>query len=368
MGTLTLPASQSGAPSKSGSGYWMFSQQADLGWFAFSLAVPLVLYLVPYLALGSKAVWPLYMVYVAFFATPHLWMTWAVTLPETGRANYSKRSFIEPLAVTLTLVASVPLAARLGAWDWLFTAVTLIGVWHIFRQHTGLLKIYDAKYAQVHQDSSIFADMKPFHWLCMLAFNLPILYVWTMPPIHVVVGFQKFQLWSPDWPRWVLGVGAIATLSLAIPTIRNLLRRQREGKPFPAAHMALALTAGLSYLVAFAVVPPQDYLLTLAIFISYHDLQYIGFVWNFQQKRSRVEQGLGTRLDVLHRWALEGRFWPSIGVAFGFSAVVLGLIMVSPPTVALAMGVFHNVIHYWMDGFVWQRKHNAKLSLHMGLR
>lgn len=365
----TLPLTQAPAPSQAAApGYWIFGRRQDLGWFVCSLAVPLLLYLPIYWLVGSSSVWPLYLIYVACFATPHLWLTWAVTLPKSARGLYTWQTFAISFAVTGALMAAVPLTQRFGGWDLLFTAVTMYGVYHIFKQHLGILKIYDAKYAQVHGDTSVFKDFVPFHRLCTLAFALPVLYVWQMPPIEVVVGIQKFTLWTPQLPGWLL-IPYVAVMGVfAVQTALALLRRHRDQKPFPQAHVALALAAAVSYGVAFGLVPTKAYLLTLAIFITYHDLQYWGFVWNFHKGRSDVFASTGRSLAFLDRLAKDDRVWSYFGVAFLYSALVILTLAASPPTVAIALVVFYNVIHYVMDGFVWQRRHNPTLSQHLGLR
>lgn len=365
----TLPLAQAPAPPHEATpGYWIFGRRTDLGWFVFSLAVPLLLYLPIYWLLGSSSVWPLYLIYVACFATPHLWLTWAVTLPGSARGLYSWQTFGISFAVTGALMAAVPLTQRFGGWDLLFTAVTMYGVYHIFKQHLGILKIYDAKYAQVYQDASVFADLVPFHRLCTLAFALPVFWVWQLPPLEVVVGIQRFTLLTPQMPGWLLlpylGVMGV----FAVQTLAVLVARHRAKKPFPRAHVALALAAATSYLVAFGLVPPKDYLLTLAIFITYHDLQYWGFVWNFHRGRSGAFLAEGRTLSWLDRLARDNRVWSYFGLAFLYSALVILTLAVSPPTVAIALVVFYNVIHYAMDGYVWQRRHNPTLSAHLGLR
>lgn len=348
-------------------GYWLFGRRADLGWFVFSVAVPLLLYLPTYWLLGSASVWPLYLVYVAGFATPHLWLTWAVTVTPSSRGLYSWQTFGLSFAVTGLLVAAVPLTERFGGWDLFFTVVTLYGVYHIFKQHLGILKIYDAKYAQVHGDPSVFRDLVPFHRLCTLAFALPVFWVWQLPPIQVVVGIQKFTLLTPHLPAWSLAPYYAAMAGFALWTLGALRRRHLAGKPLPTAHLALAAAAGLSYWVAFALVPTQDYLLTLAIFITYHDLQYWGFVWHFQRRRSLALEAEGKPLDWLHRLARDNRIYRYFGVAFLYSALVVATLVVAPPTVAIALVVFYNVVHYVMDGYVWKRRHHPLLPSHLGL-
>lgn len=41
--------------------------------------------------------------------------------------------------------------------------------------------------------------------------------------------------------------------------------------------------------------------------------------------------------------------------------------MASPPAVGLALVVLHNNLHYFMDGCIWQRKHNPLVHAHLGM-
>ena len=369
--TTTIPfesPAPAAAPTQA-DGYWLFGRQADLGWFGASLLVPLAVYLPAYWAFGHAAVWPLYLIYVACFATPHTWFTYAVSATPTADAEawYTRRSFWLPYAATLALVALIPVAELLGLWDLYFTMVTMVGFYHVYKQHLGLLRMYDARYAQVHEDPTIFAAMRPFHALCALAFALPVFWVWLQPQFEVVVGVQRFLLLHPVLPAWALAPLGVAILWYGARTARGLAARHRAGRPFPLGHLVLAGTAMASYVAAFGLVPPQDYLLTVAIFITYHDIQYAGFVWHFQRSRSAIAAQAGTPLDLVHRLALENRALPYFGLAFLFSLVVVGVIVAVPPAVALAVIVLHNNLHYFMDGTIWQRKHNPLVHAHLGM-
>lgn len=367
MATLPLTETTAESSPTLAGGYWLFGRRADLGWFGWSLLIPLAVYLGPYAHWGHPAVWPLYLLYVVGFATPHTWLTYAVTLPGSARRLYDPRSFWHPLAATAVIAALVPLSQWYGGWDALFTAVTLLGFYHIGKQHLGILRIYDAKYAQVYDDPTIFAAMRPFHALWVLAFTLPVFYVWLSPSLSVVVDRQAFTLLSPHLPGWALTPLLVAMAWYGATTLRHLWQRRLEGKPLPTAHLVSALTSGLSYLIAFAVVPPDDYLLTLAIFISFHDLQYFGFVWHFQRQRAARLQAAGTGLDVIHRWALADQWGRYFGLAFAFSLALVGVLSAVPTTAALTIVVFHNTLHYLMDGWIWKRQHHPTLSQDLGL-
>lgn len=369
MTTLPFAGAAQAAARAPADGAWLFGRRADLGWFGLSVLVPFAVYLPAYWAFGSAAVWPLYLLYVVGFATPHTWFTYAVSATPTAEAArwYSRRSFWLPYAATLGLVALIPLAEWGGMWDLFFTMVTMVGFYHVYKQHLGMLKIYDARYAQVHDDPSIFAAMKPFHALCTLAFALPVFYVWLQPAFEVVVGVQRFVLLHPQLPAWALLPLGAAMAWFGVQAVAGLAARHRAGRPFPAGHLVLAGAALASYVVAFGLVPPRDYLLTVAIFITYHDLQYAGFVWHFQRSRSAIEAEAGTPLDAIHRWAHERRALPYFGAAFLFSLAVVGVIVAVPPAVALAVIVLHNNLHYFMDGCIWQRKHNPLVHAHLGM-
>jgi hypothetical protein len=360
MATVTAAE---GAPS---GGYWMFSARADTGWFGWSVLVPLLLYLPAYHVLGPAVVWPLYLVYVACFATPHLWMTWVVTGSRQARGMYAGQALWLPVAVTLAIVGLVPFTQGVGGWDVFFTGMTLLGAYHIFKQHLGLLKIYDARYVQWTGDEGFRAAMRPFHRLCAGAYALPIWWVWTMPSLDIVVDVQRFKLLSPHLPAWTLGPYVAVLAVLAAWAAWNLAARHRAGKPLPVAHLVLGGAAGLSYLAAFGLVPPRDYLLSLAIFITYHDLQYIGFVWLFQRRRADWLVAAGEGLDFVHALAQANRPMPYLGLAAAFSLGVVGLLVALPPAGAIAVVVFVNVVHYLMDGMVWQRRYYAGLHAHLG--
>lgn len=311
--------------------------------------------------------WPLYVLYAALFATPHCWLTWAVTLPPNARGMYKPRAIWEPILYTALLAIGVPVTHFLGGWDLLFTAITLIGFYHVTRQHLGILKMYDAKYAQVYGDASVFRDMEPFHQVMVLLLALPILWVWQMPLFDIAIGPQKFTLLHPILPQWTTWPYLALLGWFAVQAAAVLVRRRREGRPFPAAHFLVGGVALISYLVAFGLVPTRDYLLTVAIFITYHDLQYAGFVWHFQRLRGEHEAGRGVRLDAIHRWAKEGRALPYFALGFLYSAAVFALMLVLPGLVAMAFVTFQTMVHQIMDGWIWKRRFYPQVQAHLGL-
>jgi hypothetical protein len=107
--------------------------------------------------------------------------------------------------------------------------------------------------------------------------------------------------------------------------------------------------------------------LTVAIFITYHDLQYGGFVWHFQRLRGRHEAARGARLDAIHRWAAQGRFVPYFALAFAYSAAVFAVMMALPTLWAMAFVTFQTMVHQIMDGWIWKRRYYPQLQAHLGL-
>lgn len=301
------------------------------------------------------------------FATPHCWLTWALTLPPNARGLYRPRAIWEPIGYTSLLAIGVPVTHHVGGWDLLFTAITMIGFYHVTRQHLGILKLYDARYAQVYGDPGVFKAMEPFHQAMVLLLAFPILRVWQLPLFDIAIGPQKFTLLHPVLPEWTTWPYLVALGWYAGRAARELARRQREGKPWPHAHFLVGGVAALSYAAAFGLVPTRDYLLTVAIFITYHDLQYAGFVWHFQRLRGEHEAGRGVRLDAIHRWAREGKAVPYFALAFLYSAAVFGLMLILPGLVAMAFVTFQTMVHQIMDGWIWKRRYYPQVQVHLGL-
>ncbi|MBC7544662.1 MAG: hypothetical protein H7338_18220 [Candidatus Sericytochromatia bacterium] len=367
MATLSLETTQTRTPDRQAEGYWLFGRKKDLGWFIWSLLIPLAVYLPAYAIWGKASIWPLYVIYVVAFATPHTWLTYAVSLPSSARGLYSRRSFWQPVLATAALATLVPFSQVYGGWDALFTFVTLLGFYHIGKQHVGILRMYDTKFAQVIGDRTIFTDLKPFHDFCVLAFAMPVLYVWLFPSLEIVVDRQTFTLLTPHIPVWSLIPIVAAMAWYALRTVQVLKRRAAKGKPLPSAHLATAAVACASYLIAFAAVRTEDYLLTLAIFITFHDIQYGGFVWHFQRQRAQRAAQAGQSLDRIHLWAKDNRYGRYFGLALAFSVGLVGLLSIVPATVALTIVVFHNTLHYLMDGWIWKRQNNPTVHLDLGI-
>lgn len=344
---------------------WLFSARHDLGWALASLLVPLLVYLPPYFAWGPAAVWPLYLVYVAGFATPHTWFTYAVMATPSGHHHHSRSTLWVPLAMALGLVALLPVAAWAGPWAWdaFFTATVLIGYHHVWRQHLGLWKLLDRRYLAL---SDAGAD-GPLAWLrgaAWVGFLAPVAYVWAQPEVAVVVDKQAFTLLHPMLPPWLWGAMAGGSGLVALGAL-VALKPGSPGRPVPWGQLTALAVGALSYGLAFGLVAPKDFLLSVAIFITTHDLQYAGFVWGFQRRRAQAEAASGQALDRVHTWALQGRWAPYFGLCFLFSALVVGAIALSPEGLALILVVLHNHLHYFVDAFCWRRDHNPALGRHM---
>lgn len=346
-------------------GLWLFGQRHDLAWSWVAALVPLAVYLPPYLLWGSAAVWPLYLVYVAAFAIPHTWLTFAVMATPSGHRHYSRQSLWWPLAMTMGVVVAFPLAAWWGPWAWdaFFTATVLIGYHHVWKQHLGLWKLYDRQLlAQAEPGAK--RSLTALRWAATWGFLAPVVYAWGQPVVHVKIDRQAFHLLHPllpeaAWSWWVGACALVAALALLS------YRPGRPGRPWPVGQLSLLAVGGLSYGVAFGAVAPKDFLLSVAIFITAHDLQYGGFVWGFQQRRAQAKAQAGEGLDRIHRWALAGRWAPYFALCFVFSALLVGVISAAPEGLAFVVVIAHNHLHYFLDRFAWRREHNPALGHHM---
>ena len=352
---------------------WLVDRNYDLGWFVAPAFLAFLLFLPPYAVWGSPVVVPLNLLAVAFFGLPHNYMTWAVTLGP-GRPFYQRGALAIPLSVTAALTALLPLSrvvpgtfAGYSAFDAIMSVYTYIALWHLYRQHVGILKLYDAKLAKAEADPRVFATHGPLYHALAGAVALPL--VWTMqqPALPVTMGPTVFQLVHPVVPAWAVWLLGAAVAGAILQTGLRVAARVKGSAGWPVPQLVLATVVALAYAGAFALVPARDMLLTVTLITVFHNIQYIGFVWHYHRSRAAVVFPDTPPADALHRWAAEGRFGRYMAMAAAYALVLMVIFACLGQTAALLLAFFHNTAHHLTDGYIWKRKYNPLVSTHLGL-
>lgn len=327
---------------------------AGSGVISVALAVPL------YLALGSAIVGPLFVVHVVLLSLPHHCLTWTAISPRSVR-----RAMRFDLVLAASAVAVVvTLGAVLGATSFLGrltgTAIGLLSVWHIYRQHLGICRVYDAVQTKRTGDRTLLADRIPLD--AFLALGSFAMVVWLFGEEHLAWGNGGPDDFEPVYvavPRWLFAVYVLATLVAAAATVmRTIVARHRAGKLVPWPQIAIATTAVLANNALFVVTPPRDTLLVVTVASSFHIVQYFGFVWLFERNRTPdlPDPALPQRL------VLRGSALGFFGIALAYSAVLVGCAVLEPVVVGAFVITYSNVSHYLVDGVIWSGSWNPGVS------
>lgn len=332
---------------------WLHGRNYDLWWYG---AVPVILYVLLTTGshlIGEKGPVTMYMVSSMLTGLPHNMITWLLILPKESRAYYGAGTIFGPMLLSAAVLVPTIVLFGTPAFAWALSINIAIAYYHITRQHMGLLHSCDGRYMQATGDSAIFALGRELRWLVAAVAAMCSAWKMTGGPMKLGLGIMpmQFTFWPlPQTGAWMLtGV----TLMLAFRVGVVLYGLIKDGKRFPAGHALLAGMAMLS-LVAAALIPNDQFFLTLALVASYHNLQYFAFCYTHHHLRAVADAG---PQDLFTRWARDRKAWPwfvvpvVLGVAYG------GLAMLLPPVAMAAMLNFFMLTHYFVDGNIWRRKY-----------
>ena len=73
--------------------------------------------------------------------------------------------------ICLFIVVLIPITEGTHINDWVLSLISYVSLWHAYRQHHGICKIYDSIQAKRSGDFSIFHDRKFMNIFLALALN-----------------------------------------------------------------------------------------------------------------------------------------------------------------------------------------------------
>lgn len=344
---------------------WLRSAPYDLGFFVASGFATLLLVLA-YPLFGPGCVAPIFGIHVAFFSLPHHFLTWSALAPARVRRLNAQPLVLGLIAVSLAWCAAIPLTRGAAVNDWLLTALALLAIWHLYRQHHGICKVYDAVQARRFQDPSIFVDRTSSNVLLALGSFSMLVWLFTHERLEYRLSeTDHYTIIHPVLPYVVFQVYVALMVVAALWTLeRCVLARRRAGKHVPWPQLAIVATATLVSGLPFFVVPTSAIPLVIAIASLYHIVQYFGFVWLFERHRSAVlaEDRAAPALAWPQRSALEGRWRTYFGAAFAYSAALLVIYFLDPQRIGLVLIYVSNVAHYLVDGVIWSGRRNRSIG------
>ncbi|MCM6772527.1 hypothetical protein NDR87_00410 [Nocardia sp. CDC159] len=266
------------------------------------------------------------------------------------------------------LISWVVVAAVLSTLMFSGATVVVVAVWaywqvfHVLKQHFGIINIYAAKNGyrgprKLLKYSLFAACLAPFAYRAsqglrfsdyeVLGHRLPFseLTVPT-PPIPMPVVYAGF------------GVAAVLVALLAA----EQLRLHRSGRSaLPAMAWATFGLAVVSYNLSYLLV--SDLFALILIATTTHSLQYHLINWTRNNTRFRLSTDPAERRLLLARLSSR-KALPLYVLAFAVLGVIAGQLDIVLLGVIPLTFVFH---HFYMDGALWKSQGNPELAYDLGI-
>lgn len=342
---------------------WLASPRIE-AWLFFASAPLASLFLVPYFVWGQAAVAPAYAAHILLFSLPHHLLTWMASAPEAVRRPLRMDLVALATAVGLGITALVPLTAGTPTSEWLLTGIFVLSVWHLYRQHFGVCKMYDFVQSKRSGDRTLAADRRSLDAFLGLGSFAIIVYVLTLPSLEFSASdVEHYRFAYPHVPPAVFWAYLAVTIGTGLWALwRCVFSRLRRGLPVPWPQLGIVTLTVAIHNLPFVLLPGEALPLVIAAASVFHNLQYFGFVWIFERARSKELAELGTTLGLPQQLALRGA-WPTyFGIAFGYAFAVGGATLVLPRELGALLVYASSLTHYVVDGVIWRRGWNGTVA------
>jgi hypothetical protein len=326
---------------------WIVSPRYDLIFFIGSCVLTLALWGLYSLAQGGHfwrgdAVLLTYFVFTAFFDHPHIFQTFSRT--HLDPVEFQQRRSLHTWGL-LGLIAVGFGVIALGKEAELIVFASVLGSYHIIRQHFGLLKAYK----NLNRDRNSIDDWLDFGLFYSGMFAC-FFYDYTDIGNPVII-YGNLQSWFPDLPPIIGHVFLHSFWIFLIVFIARQIQRLWQRQPLNLPKL-LFLTAALSthYVVFFATATP--FLVAEALETVYHDVQYQGWMMHYQTQRFP-----GIPYVALKWLAMAMVYGVVVGAIeiFGLLDQGWGLWVFVPFTMIV-------IYHYLVDGLIWKFSQQPELQ------
>lgn len=342
---------------------WMVSARFDLFFFQFTGLLCLLLIL-PYLVWGEASIVPIYNFYLVIFGLPHNFLTWAHIFPKNVRSAFNQPLVLSAGLICLIICLFIPFVRKTHAENWILSIITYASLWHAYRQHHGICKIYDAIQAERFKDRTLFADRKALDLFLVLALHTVLVWAATHPRIPFLLTTESmYELVYPQMPYWFFALYVVVTCIAGVWAFkRTIYDRHKADRFIPWPQLGVVTMAVITYVVPYLFIPLEAIPVSIAIGTIFHNIQYFAFVWIAEQSRAQLLTQKAVALQSWQRIAFEGGYKRFLGIALFYSLGVCILFSLMPVTAGLVLIYFLAFSHYIIDGLIWRRKNNAWLS------
>ena len=341
---------------------WIQSKKFDTFFYLYSGILCLLLIL-PYLIWGNDSIWPIYDFYLIAFGLPHNYLTWATLLPKDAKKSFKWESIRAAFVFCAILCVLIPFVKGSNLGDWILSFVAYYSLWHAYRQHHGIAKIYDAVQMKRYQDPTLTKDRESLNLFFGLAANGVIVWAFTHPTIRYLLSpDDSHELIHPVIPWKLFQIYAGITFVTGLyATKRVIFDRYRRGVFIPWPQIQLMAVALATYIVPYIFVPIEALPIPVAIATMFHNIQYFGFVWSFEKHRSADMEANQELMGIPQRLAAKKSWKTYFGLALDYSVAIVTLYTLLPKGYGLAVVYFTGIAHYIIDGYLWKSDINLKL-------
>lgn len=240
-------------------------------------------------------------------------------------------------------------------------------VWHFLMQTYGFARIYDAR-AGVFDPVTQRLDFA----LCIAWSGTCLLFAPGRMSEYLSLALKSGVTSVLALPfTEIRNIWFIATIVITLLFAVNAFWRALHGDPVNVAKLSLFASTFLFFW--FCAVSLTNFLIGIAMFELFHDVQYLAIVWLFNQNRVRNDPQIGSFTHFLFRPG-GGRWIVYLGLvlAYGFVAFVAERLSTGRlQQVLFGVVAASNLLHFYYDGFIWKIRDTATseaLDLHAGSR
>lgn len=359
---LTMKAATDSTPSSNQ--LWLHSKSFDLALFHLS-ALFCLLFMIPYALYQERATVPIYNIYLLFFGIPHNFLTWTTFLSKEVKGEYEFGSIRPALITCFILCLVMYLVPDTDLEGWILSIITYASLWHAYRQHHGICKVYDAVQARRNGAPTIFADRKVINLgfgLCLFSI---LVWIFTYPRVEFLLSADAmYDLVYPQIPYHLFqGYVAISAAILLYGVKQLTWDRYRRGEFIPWPQLLLMAMALATYIIPFSLLPLEALPVGVAIATMFHNIQYFGFVWLFERTRGDLREEKNLPVSKMGSWATGHNWLAFFGVALAYSFLLVGLYGIWPTRLLLTTIYFLAFAHYIIDGYIWNSQHNHGMEI-----
>ncbi|WP_078314197.1 hypothetical protein [Mycobacterium sp. D16Q16] len=335
---------------------WFVSRRVDI-LFVFGLGA--LLSAVLFAADGHKGVFLVGAVAFSLLSDlPHVLTTTArVWMDPRERSR-----FWAHYVISFVVVAAIVGTLWFGGW-----MVPLLAIWaywqvfHVLKQHFGIINIYAAKNGYKGPRNRI---KYALYAVCLA----PVLYRASQGlnfSEYVVFGhrlpFSNLSVPVPPIPGFLVIAGFVcAAVMLGIAVWEQVQLKRAGQRALPAMSVATFVIAALSYNLSYLLV--SDLFALILIATTTHSLQYHLINWTRNNTRFARTEDPGEKKLLLARLSTR-RALPLYVAFFGGLGILAGQL----DTVIFAVPLTFVLHHFYMDGALWKSKGNPELAYDLGI-